>query len=62
MYCAKGSVAKENLTHSTYYPPNARQTNSSNKDLIQGLIIENDPSKRDCREVESIGIRAYRIL
>ena len=30
------------LTYSTYYPHNARQTNSSNKDLIQGLIIEDE--------------------
>ena len=62
MYCAKGSGTKENLTYSTYYPPNARRTYSSNEDIKTWLIIEDNSSKGDSREVERLRIRAYRFL
>ena len=52
----------QNLTYSTYYPPNARQTYSGNKNFIQRFLIENDPSKRNSGEVECVRIGAHRIL
>ena len=44
------------------YPPNARQADSSNKNFIQRIFIENDPSKGGSREVECVRLGTYMIL